>query len=511
MDFAADKGRRWNMESVWFATQQVSVPSSGALVDGTRADMVVAGAGLTGMATAALLARSGLTVVVLEARTVGAVTTGNTTAKLSLLQGTVLSDIASHQPDDVLRAYVEAQREGQAWLARFMDDREVPYQRRDAYTFATTPKGEKKLRAELDAGTAAGLDLIWVDETELPLAAKAIKLPDQVQIHPLLVLQELVDEVIAHGGVILEGVRVTDAHTDDAGVTVSTNRGTVRADRMVLATGIPILDRGGHFARLVPLRSYASTYRVPGPIPQGMYLGVDQPTRSLRTVTAGDEELLLVGGNGHITGRSDSPAAAVADLVAWTQDHFPGAEPLHAWSAQDYRSGDRIPYVGPLAWSGGRIHVATGFNKWGMTNAIAAALTLSSQLLDGSMEWAETLQRRTPTVAGVVDTVGPNVQVAGELAKDWVQAEVSALPDEAPGEGDGVVGRGAGGLPEAVSTVDGTTCRVRAICTHLGGIVRWNDAEKSWDCPLHGSRFAADGTRLEGPAVADLERVDVVR
>lgn len=318
------------MESVWFATQQVSVPPSGALVDGTRSDLVVAGAGLTGMATAALLARSGLTVVVLEARTVGAVTTGNTTAKLSLLQGTVLSDIAAHQPDDVLRAYVDAQREGQAWLARFMDDREVPYQRRNAYTFATTQKGEQKLRAELDASTTAGLEVRWVDETELPLPAKALMLPDQVQIHPLLVLQELVDEVIAHGGVILEGVRVTDARTDDSGVTVSTNRGTVRADRMVLATGIPILDRGGHFARLVPLRSYASTYRVPGPIPQGLYLGVDQPTRSLRTVTAGDEELLLVGGNGHITGRSDSPAAAVADLVAWTQGHFPRAEPLHA-------------------------------------------------------------------------------------------------------------------------------------------------------------------------------------
>lgn len=151
--------------------------------------------------------------------------------------------------------------------------------------------------------------------------------------------------------------------------------------------------------------------------------------------------------------------------------------------------------------------MATGFNKWGMTNAIAAALTLSSQLLDGSMEWAEILQRRTPTVAGVLDTVGPNLQVAGELAKDWAQAEVSALPDGEPAEGDGVIGRGAGGLPEAVSTVDGTTCRVRAICTHLGGIVRWNDAEKSWDCPLHGSRFAAGGTRLEGPAVADLERL----
>jgi len=282
------------------------------------------------------------------------------------------------------------------------------------------------------------------------------------------------------------------------------------ADRRVLATGTPILDRGAYFAKLTPVRSYATTYRVPGApgsLPQGMYLGVDDPTRSLRTVPVGGEELLMVGGNGHVTGRLDSPRAAVDDLQQWTQHHFPGAEPLHAWSAQDYRSVNRTPFVGHLPRGGGRIYVATGYNKWGMANAVAAALNLTAQILGGHMSWAERLGHRVTKPAGVVSAVVPNAQVAFEAAKDWVQAEVRTLPEDPPAEGEGVVGRGARGVPEAVSTVGGVTCRVSGVCTHLGGVLRWNDAERSWDCPLHGSRFAADGTLLEGPAVDDLQRL----
>lgn len=276
---------------------------------------------------------------------------------------------------------------------------------------------------------------------------------------------------------------------------------------MVLATGTPILDRGAYFAKLVPLRSYATTYRVPGAIPQGMYLSVDDPSRSLRTVPTDDGELLMVGGNGHVVGRSDSTSEAVADLRRWTAEHFPGAQPLHAWSAQDYQSINRVPFVGPMPRGGGHIYVATGYNKWGMTNAIAAGLNLSGQILGGHMQWAQKLSHRVTGPAGAVSAVQANLQVGVEATKDWVLAELHALPDTPPAEGQGVVGRGRHAAPEAVSTLDGTTCRLSAVCTHLGGIVRWNDAEQSWDCPLHGSRFGADGAVLEGPAVKPLAQL----
>ncbi|AQP45371.1 FAD-dependent oxidoreductase [Tessaracoccus flavus] len=494
------------MRSIWFDLHSDSARPSGARLDGLKAQVVVAGAGLTGLATAVLLARSGQEVILLEDRRVGAVTTGHTTAKLSLLQGSVYSEILKRNSEEVLAAYLEGNREGQAWLTRYMDDRGIAYQRRDAWTFAMTQDGLKDLGAEFDACHAVGLDLQQPAETELPFPVEgALRLPDQVQIDPVAVLESLRTEFVEHGGRLFEGVRVTDA-TSSSPVEVTTTRGTVTAGRLVLATGSPILDRGGHFAKLVPQRSYVTTYRVPGAIPQGMYLSVDEPTRSLRTVPTPDGELLMVGGNGHITGRADYESLAVEDLVAWTTRYFPGAELTHSWSAQDYQPHDRLPFAGPLPRGGGAIYAATGFNKWGMANAIAAALNLSQQILGGSMEWADTLNNRPvqprTMMTGIKETAG----VAGELVKEWATAELKALPDEPPEEGDGVVGRD-GVQPVGMSTVDGETCKVSGVCTHMGGVLRWNDAERSWDCPLHGSRFAADGTRLEGPAVEDLEKL----
>jgi Rieske Fe-S protein len=239
-----------------------------------------------------------------------------------------------------------------------------------------------------------------------------------------------------------------------------------------------------------------------------MYLSADSPTRSLRTAERDGEELLLVGGNGHPVGRHRRPPSElVADLTAWTGRHFPGAERTHVWSAQDYQSHNHAPFVGKLPRGGGHVYLATGYNKWGMTNAVAAGLRLSAEVLGGNMPWAKTLGTRISKPASLAQTVQANVVVGAAATAGWVGAELRPLSASAriPAEGEGVVGN-LRGAPVAVSTVDGTTCAVSAICTHLGGVLRFNDLEKSWDCPLHGSRFAADGSVLEGPATKDLKQ-----
>lgn len=494
--------------SLWLDTHPVR-RSGDELSPGARFDTVVAGAGLTGLTAAVLLARAGQQVAVLEARSIGAVATGNTTAKVSLLQGTTLSSIRRSRSAEVVHAYVEGNREGQEWLLRYLDDRGIDYQRRTSYLYAGTSEGVTELERELRICQEAGLPASWTNETELPIPVTgAVALADQAQIHPMLVLEALADELLERGGRLVEGIRVTDVDTA-AGSHIETTVGPVRADRLVLATGAPVLDRGGYFARLTGHRSYALSYRLPEGtvVPQGMYLSVDSPGRTLRGVPWKGEELLLVGGNDHIVGRSDSPRRAVEDLEAWTQKHFPGAVRTHAWSAQDYRPTDDVPFFGTLPLSGGSVYVATGYNKWGMTNAVAAALAISGEILGGQMPWAQTLSARPASLSGALTGAKDNVLVSARMGVDWAAAELHSLPEEAPGEGQGVVGRSAG-LPVGVSTVGGVTRRVSAVCPHMGGILSWNDAECSWDCPLHASRFSADGAVLEGPAVTDLRPVD---
>ena len=488
------------MTSLWLDREKTF--SSDPFQAGAEYDTVVAGAGLTGLVTALLLARSGQRVLVLEARYPGAVTTGNTTAKVSLLQGTVMGSLSRQYSDKQVRAYVEANREGQSWLLRYLDEKALPYQRRSAYTYATTGDGAERLREELIAATTAGLNVEYVLNAGLLFPIQgALMLADQAQINPMDVLDALLVDVRARGCSVTGGVRLQDV-TGHGPLTVQTDHGKVTADHVVLATGIPVLDRGLYFAKLKPHRSYAAALELPQGLmpPPGMYLSAEEPTHSLRDHEADGRRLLLVGGHGHHVGRTPSERAHLSGLLDWAGTHFPGATATHTWSAQDYQATNLMPFFGKLPRGRGKILFGTGYNKWGMTNAVAVALGVTADILGGRLPWADTIHHRVTSPAGAAQAVTLNAKVAANLAAGWAKLASDGRP---PPDGAGKVYRD-GARPVAVSTVGGTTCRLSAVCTHLGGIVHWNDSEQTWDCPLHGSRFSSDGQLLEGPATKNL-------
>src|SRR4051794_1659822 len=376
-----DGDRRMN-KSLWLdrSTESLDEPLP---ADDSFEDLVV-GAGLTGLTTAVLLARAGRKVGVVEARRVGAVTTGNTTGKASLLQNTKLSGILRAQSRARAAAYVEANQEGLAWLRRYCEDHGVPVQERDAITFAATDQDRKAVRAEYDAASSLGLDVKWSDGLDVPFPVHgAVVLPGQVQFDPMDVLRALVAEVRRHGGTVHEGQRVVSASKVGAPrVTLESGR-TLAADNVVLATGAPILDRALTFAKVEPHRSYLLAYSGVE-VPDGMFISAGSMTRSLRDAPPdAGQPVFLLGGSGHTAGRTRSETAHLDELRAWADTYFPGAKETHRWSAQDYGPYDGLPLFGRLPLGLGHMYYATAYDKWGMTNAVAASLYIASEILDG--------------------------------------------------------------------------------------------------------------------------------
>ena len=300
------------------------------------------------------------------------------------------------------------------------------------------------------------------------------------------------------------------AHTRATGIDqgspcqVTTESATVRAEQVVIATHTPFPDRGLYFARMHPERSYSIAAALDGrDAPNGMFISVASPKRSIRAHPGRDGELLLVGGEGHKVGQGGDTRQRYGRLEAFTRERFGASDVRYAWSTQDNIPIDGLPYVGRLWPFSDRIYTATGYKKWGLAQAAHAAELL--RVLKRPNPWSEVY---TPSRLGppssLKELVSENANVAWRFVGDRVRRRGSAVAELRPGEG-WVVSEGARQVAVA-SGQQGTTHAVSARCTHMGCIVGWNPAERSWDCPCHGSRFAVDGEVPQGPAVRPLAR-----
>jgi glycine/D-amino acid oxidase-like deaminating enzyme/nitrite reductase/ring-hydroxylating ferredoxin subunit len=496
--------------SVWVETGPAQ-PEFPELEDQVRADVAVIGGGIVGITTALLLTEAGARVVLLEADRLVHGVTGHTTAKVTSQHGLIYDRLRSRLGADAARTYGQANEAALAWIAERVerDAIDCDFRRRVAYAYATSASERSQLESEAQAASAAGLPA-WLSETApLPFpVAGAVRFDDQAEFHVRKYLLALVEALASGDCRIFERSRAVEVGTDERCL-VKTAGGRVTADQVVVATHYPFLDRSLAFARVHAERSYAILCRIGGSPPEGMLISAGSPTRSVRTVPVDGDELLLVGGEGHRTGTGGDTEERYRRLEAFAREHWDVRSVDYRWSAQDNTTLDGVPYVGRLTPREKRVLMATGFAKWGMTGGTAAAMVLGDELLGRDNPWSELFDPYRLTVrASTPSFVKENLEVGLRFAGDRLtKPGRRSIDDLSPGEGDIVRHRGE--KVAAYRDEDGTLTAVSPVCTHLGCQVNFNSAERSWDCPCHGSRFAPDGRVLQGPAVHRLERKPV--
>ena len=465
-------------------------------------DVAVLGGGIAGMITAILCQRAGLNVTVVEAARIGSGVTGHTTGKITALQEPIYAQLTDDYGADTAKAYADSNLEGLEAIADLTKELDIDcgFERRPAFTYCVDEKELDTLRAEAEAARAIGLPVEQTMDTGLPFpVAGALRLDDQAQFNARRFVDALAEKVADGGGTVIEGVRAMDVKQDSGGCVVETDHHEVRAGHVVVATHIPFMYRGLFFAKTRPFRSYGVAARVPkSKVPEGMYLSSAEPIRSVRGYTYGDKTWLIIVGENHKTGAEEDTERHYDALRQWGSEHFGLSDYEFAWSAQDPASGDGLPLIGTLTPTTDRIWVITAFRKWGLANSATAAEIVTAGVQDKDHPLADVFSPRRHPWATVKRMAGE----AADTVKRGITDRVS--DDDEPARGEAaVLGRGNDRRAVYVAE-DGHRYEVSAVCTHLGCIVAWNDAETTWDCPCHGSRFAVDGSVLEGPATKPL-------
>lgn len=430
------------MQSIW---KKTTFPSFDVLKRDIKTDVLIIGGGIAGILCAYHLKQAGMDPILLESDRLFSGTTGNTTAKLTVQHGLLYAKLLKTHGLETARLYAQA---NQAALDRYRKlCQKIDCDFEDCSAFVYTRKHPEQLEEELAALTQVGLSARLVPRLPLPFpVAGAVCLEGQAQFHPLKFLSAMVPDLTIYEHTPVLALRTGEALTPYA---------RIQAEHIIVATHFPFLNRhGSYFLKMYQHRSYVLALRGAA-LPAGMYIDGDFSGLSFRTW--GD--LLLVGGGSHRTGKQ---GGCWQELAAFAQKYYPTAQEAGRWAAQDCMTLDGVPYIGRYAKHTPGLYVATGFQKWGMTSAMAAAMLLTDLICGRDNPYAQVF---SPSRSMLRPQLARNV----------------------------------------LSSVAGLLKPTRPRCPHLGCALTYNRQEHSWDCPCHGSRFTHEGKRLENPANGDLK------
>src|SRR6202163_4804537 len=503
--------------SVWMATTEV--PQFQPLTQDLRTNVCVIGAGIAGMTTAYLLARAGRAVVLIDDGPIGGGETGRTTAHLTAALDDRYYNIAKIHGEDGARVAAESHMSAIHRIETIasMEDIDCEFERVEGYLFLGGDSQRKELEHELEATHRAGINHSQIVD-RIPFSfwdsGPALRFPRQATFHPLKYLKGLARAILRDGGKIYTGVHAEKIEDGEPAKVTTSSGHTIHADNVVVCTNTPINDWLIIHTKQAAYRTYVIGARVPkGSVPHGLYWDTPNPYHYIRLQPAEDKagheldyDILMVGGEDHKTGQAQDTDERFVRLEAWTRERFPMVERVdYRWSGQVIEPVDYMAYIGKNPGGDEHIWIATGDSGNGMTHGTIAGIILNELVQGRKHQWSRLYDPSRVRLRATPEFVKENINVA-EQYKDWFTgSETSDVAAIKPGEG-AVIGRGRGKIA-VYRDERGDVHRLSAVCTHLYCIVRWNDTERTWDCPCHGSRFDPYGKVVNGPAIVGLSPV----
>ena len=475
-------------KSIW--SESVSGKMRSSLGENIHTNTVIIGGGMAGILTAYFLVQAGVPCVVVEADRIGSGQTKNTTAKVTSQHGLIYEKLLQSEGLEKAKQYARANQEAIERYRNLAGILKNDVEWRDCSSYLYTRQDTKKLQREFEAAQKLGIQAELTEKTSLPFEVKqALEFKRQGQIHPLKFLYSIAENITVYEKT---KVKCVEEHV------VKTDSGEIYAKHIVFACHYPFQNRPGYyFLRMHQERSYVLAIKSGG-ILEGVYYGIDEDGVSLRQWG----EYLLLGGGSHRTGKKicGNPYEYLTHVA---DEYWPGCPEAARWSAQDCMTLDKIPYIGQYSRSRPYWYVATGFQKWGMTGSMVSAMILSDLICKRKSKYAEVF---SPLRFHMQTSVGPFFNESGHAAAGLMK-QAAGAPEEKlealrPGQG-GTIEQG-GRKYGAYKDESGKIYKISVRCPHLGCQLQWNEVEKSWDCPCHGSRFDYRGRRLDEPAQEDI-------
>lgn len=505
--------QQYQQKSYW--RESAKLPDFTCLEESRAADVVVVGGGITGLTAAYLLCQKGVRVTLVEAGELLSGTTGHTTAKITAQHGAIYDELIQHFGIEGARSFYDHNDHALEWIRQTVAQKkwDCNFEEQDAWIYSGTESSIQQLENEQKAYEK--LDIPFRTASNLPFdipCKGALIMPNQAQFHPVRYLEAMAAEIIAMGGRIHEHTKAADLQENEDEIQITMESGhALTCQHVIIASHFPFYDGLGlYFAKMKAERSYLIAGKWSAPDPGGMYLSIDNTVRSIRFFSYDGARGIIVGGERHATGQGVTTDHHVEALREFAHAQIGPVDFSYQWSAQDYTTLDKLPYIGAVSNRHPRILVATGYRKWGMTQGTMAAHLLSERILGISASSADLFDpSRFHADPALKKVISINTDVAKHLVKGKIEQPPMKLEELPSGEGSHVKWNGQN--IGAYRDDKGMVHAVDLTCTHLGCSVNWNKAEKSWDCPCHGSRFTVDGEVLNGPADKPLQVIHTVK